>query len=111
MLFSKTNKPHKEPEPFDRQVLNRDVKDILQSVQRKRAELAHDFDTNKHVYVAMARRNGSERPESDAYLEYKAKLAELSEQRDHRLTALYQRHRLTYENERHAIRHKFNMKI
>ena len=111
MWFVKTKKKIKEHITFDQQVLGREVQDIIQSTRTRHADLARDFDTNKSHYVELARKNGSKHPASDAYLEYKSRLAEISAQRDHALHQTFQHHGLTYENERHKVKHRFNMQM
>lgn len=114
MWFTKITRPKKEVKEaisFDRQVLSREVQDIIQSMRTKRADLARDFDANKAHYVELARQNGSRHPQSDAYLEYKNRRAEISAQQEHQLHTAYQRHGLTYENERNKVKHTFNMQM
>ena len=111
MKATRSKNKVKEPSSFDRQVLSREVQDIIQSTRTKRADLSRDFDANKAHYVEIARKNGAKHPASDAYLEYKSRLSAVSAERDHALRQAFQRHGFVYENERHKVKHAFNMKV
>lgn len=94
-----------------RQRLDHEVKEIHQSIHRKRMDAYRDFEANKIQRVEEARKNLSQTPERDVYESYKQQDIDILTQKEHLLTQTYEKHGFNYQMEKHALTQKFTQKL
>lgn len=95
----------------ERQQLDLEVKDIQQSIRRKRMDVYRDFEANKKQRVEAARKALSQTPERDVYEGYKQQDRDILASKEHLLKQAYEKHGFNYEAEKQTLTQKYNHKM